>query len=377
MSAPAPSPDSRRLQTARCSCGGEERRDSGAGAIRRACGRQPLGRSPRVVGAVGAKLDEQERASVGQQAHCVESLGAREVRQMMVEALERLRAMLQNPRHLVGGEVNIVEAEHHQREASRTGHQPQRRRERDPERPFRADQRARQVAPALRQKLVEVVAGDAARNFRITPPNLISRALYERARRGINLALAAAARRQRRRLALAACTERQPRAVVERDFQRLDVVDSLAVSGGVSAARIVADHPADRAAVLGRRIGREEQAVAGSTAALSWACTTPGSTTARPRSASIRRIEFMYLEKSSTIAALQAWPASAVPPPRDKNRKAVLARQPERAHHVALVARNHDPQRDLPVDRGVGGIERERGVVGAHLAVDGAAEFIP
>ena len=143
MSAPAPSPDSRRLQTARCSDGGEERRDSGAGAHPPRLGRQPLGRRQRVVGGIGAKLDDQERAAVGQQPHRVEPLGAREVGQMMVEALERLRAMLQNPRHLVGGEVDVVEAEHHQREPSRTRHQPERRGERDrracpPSRPARA-----------------------------------------------------------------------------------------------------------------------------------------------------------------------------------------------------------------------------------------------
>ena len=58
-----------------------------------------------------------------------------------------------------------------------------------------------------------------------------------------------------------------------------------------------------------------------------------------------------------------------------QNREAVLARQRERAHHVAFVARDHDAQRDLPVIRSVGGVERERGVVEANLAVDGAAEF--
>ena len=51
------------------------------------------------------------------------------------------------------------------------------------ERPLRADQRARQVEAVLGQKLVEVVAGDAARNFRIAPSNLVAVALRERARR--------------------------------------------------------------------------------------------------------------------------------------------------------------------------------------------------
>ena len=295
---------------------------------------------------------------------------------MMVEALERLRAMLQNPWHLVGGEVDVVEAEHHQREPSRTRHEPERRGERHAKGPLGTDQRARQIVPAFGQKLVEVVAGDAARNFRIAPPNLLGRALRERACRGINLALAPATHGGGKDFALAACAGREPGTVVERDFERLDVVDGLAVRGRVSAAGVVADHPADRAAVLGGRIGREEQALGRDRrvelrlhhARLDHREAALGVDTAN-------RIHVLgEVEHDRRVAGLPGERRTAA---ARENRETVLARQRERAHHVAFVARNHDAQRNLPINRGVGGVERERRVVGAHLAVDRAAEFIP
>ena len=142
MSAPAPSPDSRRLQTARCSEAAKSGRDPCAGAHAPRLSGQPLGHRERAVGRIRAKFDEQERAAIGQQAHRLESLGAREVGQVMIKALERLRTMFQDPRHLVGRQVDVVEAEHHQREPSRTRHQPERRGQRNrraclPSRPAR------------------------------------------------------------------------------------------------------------------------------------------------------------------------------------------------------------------------------------------------
>ncbi len=319
----------------------EERRDSGAGVYPPRLGRQPLGRRTRVIVGIGAKLDDQKRTTVRQQAHCVEPFGAREVGQMMVEALERLRAMLQNPRHLVGGEVDVVEAEHHQRKPARARHQPERRGERDRQCALRADQRAREVVAALRQKLVEVVAGDAAWNFRIAPPNLVRRALCKRARRGINLALASAARSGSQGLALPACSGREPGAVIERDFQRLDVVDGLAVSGGVSAARVVADHSADRTAVLGGGVGGEEQTLRRNRRVeLRLHHTGFDHRNAALAIDAANRIHILgKVEHDGRVAGLAGERGAAT---ARENRQAVLARQRERAHHVAFVARNHD-----------------------------------
>ena len=54
---------------------------------------------------------------------------------------------------------------------------------------------------------------------------------------------------------------RHPRAVVQHDVERVDVVDGLAAHQRVHAARVVADHAAERAAAVRRRIGRERQVV--------------------------------------------------------------------------------------------------------------------
>ena len=93
MNAPEPSPDSRSLPDCALLRVGKERRDSGALAYPPRL-RVSRSAAARFVGAVGAKLDDQKRAAVGQKPHRGDPLGARELGQMMVEALQRLRAML-------------------------------------------------------------------------------------------------------------------------------------------------------------------------------------------------------------------------------------------------------------------------------------------
>ena len=74
--------------------------------------------------------------------------------------------MLQDERHIVGGDEGIGKAEADEDAARRAVHQAQRCFEHGDAGAFAADQRARDVEAILRKQLVEVVAGDAAGNFR-------------------------------------------------------------------------------------------------------------------------------------------------------------------------------------------------------------------
>ena len=77
-----------------------------------------------------------------------------------------------------------------------------------------------------------------------------------------------------------------------------------------------------------------------------------------------------YFEKSMTTATLQHWPARLVPPPRDEDRRAVIAADATVADHVVDRARDHHADRELAVVRAVGGIERAAAGVEADLALD-------
>jgi len=58
------------------------------------------------------EFSDQEGAALGKQLDAGEGFAARELRQLVVEAFERLGPMRQNPHNLVGGFEDIVEAEH-------------------------------------------------------------------------------------------------------------------------------------------------------------------------------------------------------------------------------------------------------------------------
>ena len=166
MNALEPSPDSRICQTAACS------RASARYATpvhSRSCARlrdHSFGAIARFVARRAAQLDQQKRASVGQKPHTRHLLDARELGQILIEAFERFGTMLEHPRRLIRCDEDVVEAEHGQRDFLRARHGSNRGAQNRGERALGADDRARDIEAALRHQLVEVVAGDAARQFR-------------------------------------------------------------------------------------------------------------------------------------------------------------------------------------------------------------------
>ena len=84
----------------------------------------------------------------------------------------------------------------------------------------------------------------------------------------------------------------------------------------VDAAGVVADHAAQRAAVVRGRVGAEGEVM--SLRRVAQVVEHDAGLHARQLlSGSSSTMRFMYFEKSSTTATLQLWPARLVPPPRE------------------------------------------------------------
>ena len=142
----------------------------------------------------------------------------------------------------------------------------------------------------------------------------------------------------------------------------------------MNAAGIVADHPAQRAVIVGRGVGSEPESV-GRQLLLQLVENAPG-LDACPARAGIDLEHTIHpaaqIEHHRDVAALtgEAGAASA-----REHRRAVRACDPDRRHHVFDVPRQHHADRRLPVVRGVGGVEGAGAVVESHLAAEARHEI--
>ena len=145
--------------------------------------------------------------------------------------------------------VGVREAEHGQRPGGRRLDQPDRRPGEHRARALGADQRLGEVDLAG-QQLVQVVAGDAAGEVGEAGADVVGGPLAQRAQAASGIGAGAGR-----------APQRQPLAAVGEHVQADDVVDGLAPRHRVRPARVVADHPAERAAVVRGRVGAERQPV--------------------------------------------------------------------------------------------------------------------
>ena len=126
---------------------------------------------------------------------------------------------------------------------------------------FRAYQGAGDVKAVFRQQLIEVVAGDAARNVRKALADGIRVGVANPRQAGIDFAPPSAGGDDAAQLLLGRCPDGETGAVIEKNVERLDVIDGLAAHESVYATGIVTDHAADRAPAMRRRIGSEGELV--------------------------------------------------------------------------------------------------------------------
>ena len=198
-----------------------------------------------------------------------------------------------------------------------------------------ADQGAGDVEAVLGQKGIEVVvAGDAARNLRKARADEIAITLAEGVERHVDFAAAAAFRHDRREFLGIGRADRHPQPVIGEDVERAHIVRSAPRHDRMDAARIVADHAAERVVIVGRRIRSEGQVVlfGGVAQPIENAA---GLDARQPRlRVEVRARSCRYLEKSMRTAALQPWPARLVPPPRITTGAPSLAAFGNRGDHV-------------------------------------------
>jgi len=102
--------------------------------------------------------------------------------------------------------------------------------------------------------------------------------------------------------------------------------------------------------------------------------TAPGSTRARRRSVSTSRTRSRWREKSRTTAALQLCPAWLVPAPWGERARRAPGK-PRGRQHILDVARLHNSDRKLPVDRRVRRVERPVPRGEADLAPDRSSQI--
>ena len=142
----------------------------------------------------GAHFDQQESATRRQQPDIIDGqvLAPHEVHQHVVEAFQADGLVLQHERNRIGGKEGIGKRERGEHAERRAGAQIQRGRKHRDARAFAAHQSARYVKAVFGQQLVEVVAGDAARDAGKFLADELGVAIAQACQAGIDLAHAAA-----------------------------------------------------------------------------------------------------------------------------------------------------------------------------------------
>jgi hypothetical protein len=276
--------------------------------------------------------------------------------------------VLQHAWDVVGGGVDVREAEDDSHLLRRARHQSQRRAEDDDAGRLRADEGSSEVEAALRQEPVEVgIARDATRQLGEASADQLGVGRGEVADAGMDLPPAAPRRDDRGEVFGGGRADLHARAVVGENVEALDVVDGEAGHHRVNATRVVADHAAERVVGVGGRVGAEGQAVLlGRVAQGVEDAAGFDAGGAGVRVDGQHAVEVAgEVDDERGVAGLagEARPAAA-----GQDGRVVAAGDLDGADHVVDGARQHDADRNLAVVRGVGGVEGLGGGVELDLA---------
>ena len=206
---------------------------------------------------VGAEFDQENAAALGNEIETGLIFLAQVVDHGGFKAFEADGAELKNFGDMVGGLEGVRVTEAEQRAVLRTVDQVELGFENRYAGALGADERARDVESVFRQQLIEVVAGDAARNVGEFRADLRGVLVADVAQGGVDFGAAAALVNDGGEFGVRGCSYGHLRAVVEQDAQLGDVVDGFAGEERMGAAGIVSDHAAESAAIVGGRVGAE------------------------------------------------------------------------------------------------------------------------
>ena len=199
--------------------------------------------------------------AVGQELQIIfdQMLAPHKLHQQAVESFQADGFVLQHERHVIRGDVSVGKTEADKNATGWAGHEAQGCIEHSDTRAFTADQGAGDVEAVLRKQIVEVVAGNAARNFWIALANEAGVCIAKASQGGVDFCAATAGGDDGFKLDVGGCANFKDGAVVEQDAHGIDVVDSFAAHERMDAAGVVADHAAEGAAAMGGGIGSECQ----------------------------------------------------------------------------------------------------------------------
>jgi hypothetical protein len=283
-----------------------------------------------VLGA-GAELDHRPAAAVGRQVQRLrmQVLAGRVVDELVVEALEDERLVRVDPGHGTGGGHGVVIAEDGGDQRLRLRQQDQFGAQDGHAGRLGADEGLREWEVALGQQGGQVVAGDAPGQFR-KRPDTVGVAVAQLAYPPVDVRATFAGVEDPPVLVVGGRADPHPGAVVGEDLQPCHVGGGGAAPLGRRPARVVADHAADRAVVVGRRPRSEHQVVVCSGLRVQVVEEDARLHHHPPRPRSNDSMRLRYLEKSIITATLQHSPARLVPP-RESTGTAY-------SRHVATVA---------------------------------------
>ena len=280
------------------------------------------------------------------------------------------RLVLEHLHHVVGRGRGVDVAGDDERAAGRAVDQVHGRLEHGHAGALGAGERPGDVEAVLGQQVVEVVAGDAARDLRVPLADQVAVAVGERTQpRGELVGHARAVGADAEALAavgqhleLGHVVGRPRPGAVELRHHR------------VHAAGVVADHPAERAVVVGRRVGAEGEPVL-AVGLLAQPVEDDARLDARELPLGVDLDDPVQVlgevEDDRDVHALTREARAAA---AREDRRAVLAGDRDRGDHVVDAPRDHDADRQLAVVGARRGVERAVAGAEADLAVDRVAQ---
>ena len=328
----------------------------------------------RFLGIVRAEFDEKEAATFGNQLDIGRAAFFERFDDAAFHALEADGLQIENFHDVIGGFEGVFVADADQRAVLRTVNEADLRFENYGAGAFGANQRARHVKITLGQKLVEVVAGNAARNLRELGANQRFVLIANGAQLGVDFGRAPAGVNDLREFGIGGGADGHLRAVGKNDAQLFNVVDGFPAEQRMRAAGIVAGHAADGAAAMRRRIGSKGEVMLFGLRAQN----IQNHAGLDAREAALR-IDFENaihvlgeIEDDSNVAGL---PGKAGASAARQNGGAELFAGSDGGDYVGIVTRDDQTDGHLAVIRAVGGVYGPAGAVETHFAANGAAQF--
>src|SRR5467141_5445646 len=211
------------------------------------------GKMLRLVRIIGAEFHQQIPAPLGKEIQVWRSLPLEPVDYTSFKTFQSDRMELQYFRNMIGCEERISISQSNERAMLWTVNQFQLSFQYDCTSAFCSDECACEVESFFRQQFIQVVAGDSSRNLRKARANQAGVVLLNPMQLAVYLATAATLRNDVSELRPASSAHRHLRAVVKQNSQLFDVVDRFPSEQRMRSARIISDHPADRAPIMRSR----------------------------------------------------------------------------------------------------------------------------